>query len=71
MRYDDSLQQADKIASVSTGMMVGTAVYTLLLGIGFVIFGIYVRKRWVTFWGGTMVLAGSAYLIAVLTGSGF
>ena len=70
MRYGQTLEQADKIASVSTGMMAGTAIYTLLLGIGFVWFGLQVRKRWVVFWGGTMVLAGCAYLLASLTGYG-
>jgi hypothetical protein len=70
MRYDETLQQAGNIAPVSTGMMLGTAIYTLLLGIVFVIFGLYVSKRWVAFWGGTMVVAGSAYLVAVMTGAG-
>lgn len=70
MRYEDTLQQADNIASVSTGMIVGTAIYTLLLGIVFVVFGRYVRKRWLAFWGGTMVLAASACLVAILTGFG-
>lgn len=70
MRYDDTLRPEENIASVSTDMMVGTAVYTLLLGIGFVIFGLRVGKRWVAFWGGTMVLAGAAYLIAIVSGFG-
>lgn len=70
MRYDETLEQADRIASVSSGMMAGTAIYTLLLGIGFVWFGLQVHKRWVTFWGGTMVLAGTAYLVAIVSGAG-
>jgi hypothetical protein len=70
MRYRETTQQADSIASVSTDMMLGTAIYTLLLGIGFVAFGVRVRKRWITFWGATMVLAGSAYTIAVTAGLG-
>jgi hypothetical protein len=70
MRYPATAQQADNIASVSTDMMLGTAIYTLLLGIGFVAFGVRVRKRWIMFWGATMVLAGSAYTIAVIAGIG-
>jgi hypothetical protein len=66
MRYQELQHQTDTIASVDPGMMLGTVIYTLLLGIFFVAFGIRVRKRWVTFWGATMVLAGSAYLIATL-----
>jgi len=68
MRYQESIQQTEPAASVSTDMMVGTAVYTLLLGVAFVIFGMRVRKRWVSFWGATMVLAGSAYVIAIIAG---
>ena len=70
MRYKELPQQADAIASVSPDMTLATVVYTLLLGIGFVVFGLRVRKRWITFWGATMVLAGSAYLLAVVTDSG-
>lgn len=70
MRYEEATQQADNIASVNANMMLGTAVYTLLVGIGFVLFGLRVRKRWITFWGTTMVMAGTAYLVAVVAGIG-
>ena len=60
MRYQETPQQADNTASVSADMILGTAIDTLLLGIGFVIFGMRVRKRRVTFWGATMIVAGSA-----------
>ena len=66
MRYQELQQQADNIASVDPDMVLGTVIYTLLLGIFFVVFGMRVRKLWVTFWGVTMVLAGSAYLIATI-----
>jgi hypothetical protein len=42
----ETAQQADDIGSVSTDMRLGTAIYSLLLGIGFVAFGVRVRKRW-------------------------
>ena len=56
------------MASVDSDMMLGTVVYALLVGIGFVIFGVHVRSLWVTFWGATMVLASLAYLVAVMAG---
>jgi len=68
MRYQESVQQTQAVYSVSTDMMVGTAVYTLFLGVAFVIFGMRVRKRWVSFWGATMVLAGAAYIVAIIAG---
>jgi hypothetical protein len=62
-------QQADNIATVDPGMMLATVIYTLLLGIFFIFFGLRVHKFWVIFWGVTMVLAGGAYLIfAAMTG---
>ena len=64
MRFHE--QQPENIASVDSGMILGTVIYTLLLGIFFVVFGMKVRKRWVTFWGTTMVMASGAYLIATL-----
>lgn len=68
MRFQED--QLDNIASVDPGMMLGTVIYTFLLGIFFIVFGMKVRKRWIIFWGATMVLAGGAYLIALLVTSG-
>ena len=70
MRYEEI--PIDNLASVDPGMTTATVIYTLLLGVFFVVFGIKVRQRWITFWGGTMVLAGGAYLVAqfMLPGSG-
>jgi len=67
MRFHE--QQPENIASVDSGMVLGTAIYSLLLGIFFVVFGMKVRKRWVTFWGTTMALASGAYLIATVAQS--
>ena len=68
MRFQED--QTDNIASVDSGMVLGTVIYTFLLGIFFIVFGMKVRKRWIIFWGATMVLAGGAYLIAMLVMSG-
>ena len=64
MRFQED--QLDNIASVDPGMVLGTVIYTFLLGIFFIVFGMKVRKRWIIFWGATMVLAGGAYMIAIL-----
>jgi hypothetical protein len=68
MRFQED--QLDNIASVDPGMMLGTVIYTFLLGIFFIVFGMKVHKRWIIFWGATMVLAGGAYLIAILVTPG-
>ena len=64
MRFPE--HQIEKIATVDPGMMLGTVIYTFLLGIFFIMFGLRVRKRWIVFWGATMVAAGGAYMVAIL-----
>lgn len=64
MRYRETTQPGQPAAGVSPGMMAGTAGYTLLLGIAFVLFGLRGRQRWIAFWGATMVIAGVAYMLA-------
>jgi hypothetical protein len=68
MRYQEHTPPEQSSTGVSPGMMAGTAGYTLLLGVAFILFGLRGRQRWVAFWGVTMVLAGSAYMIALLLG---
>jgi hypothetical protein len=64
MRYREHTEPESLATGVNSGMMAGTAGYTLLLGIAFVLFGLRGRQRWIAFWGVTMVVAGLAYIIA-------
>lgn len=65
MRYRENVDiAAAPHAGVDTGMLVGTVSYALLLGIGMVALGLAARQRWVAFWGGTLILASAAFLIA-------
>ena len=64
MRFKE--EHSENLAHVDSDMMLGTVIYTLLLGIFFVVFGLKVRKRWISFWGMTMVLASGAYLVVPL-----
>lgn len=50
------------------GMLIGTAVFGLLTGIGFVIAGVYGRQRWLTVWGGGLVLSSVTYLCTFVVG---
>lgn len=68
MRYVEGTETP--AAEVSPPMVVGTAVYALLLGIGLVVVGLKVRQRWVAFWGGGLTLASTGYLGALLMGYG-
>ena len=44
-------------------LIVGTAVFGLATGIGFVIAGLRARIYWLVFWGAGLVLASLAYLL--------
>ncbi|WP_455233923.1 hypothetical protein [Thiogranum longum] len=68
MRYEETAQLENPRSSVSTDMMVGTALYTLAIGVFFVVFGLRKRQRWIVFWGATMVVAGAAYVVAIALG---
>ena len=64
MRYQEGIEIDLPQSGVDTGMLVGTVSYSLLLGIGMVAVGLAARQRWVAFWGGTLVIASAAFLIA-------
>ena len=63
MRYREGMESelANKHA-VSDGMLSGTAVFGLIIGIGFVIAGLRARQYWLAVWGSGLVLASLAYL---------
>ena len=63
MRYREGFE--NEIASkhgVYDGMLSATAVFGLLIGVGFVIAGWRGRQYWLVIWGGGLALASLAYL---------
>jgi len=49
---------------ITAHMFLGIAVYGLFAGIGFVVFGLRGRQRWMVAWGGGLVLTSIVYLIS-------
>ncbi len=45
------------------GMTFGSAIIGLFIGVVFVIAGIRARQFWIVFWGASLILASSTYLI--------
>ena len=59
MRYRENEAAPSTESLFNSEMMAGTALYTLLLGLAFIVFGLRGGQRWLAFWGGTMVLTES------------
>ena len=47
----------------SDSMLTGTAIYGVILGIGFIVVGLRVKQRWLAFWGTGLSIASLATLI--------
>lgn len=68
MRYREDAVTGGAGAPVSDGMIVGTAIYTLVVGIGLCLLGIRSRLMWVTAMGGILVVVSVVYLGAAVLG---
>jgi len=68
MRYRIGEKPGELGPPITDNMTIGTAVFGLLLGAGFVVAGIRGRQLWLAIWGGGLVVASVAYLAAVALG---
>ncbi|MCP5146290.1 MAG: hypothetical protein H6978_15885 [Gammaproteobacteria bacterium] len=60
MRYRADTPEA--IGTADDMLFTGTAVYTLCIGVAFVVVGIYARQWWLVVSGGVLALASGVYL---------
>ncbi len=51
---------------VGQGVFAGAAVFSFLLGIGFVVAGIRSRHYWLSIWGSGLSIVSAAYLVFTL-----
>jgi hypothetical protein len=70
MRYLEGTDPAQTAYGSSGDILAFTAVYGLVLGVGFLVFGWRRKELWMTFWGGLLGLGSVAYIGAVLIGWG-
>jgi hypothetical protein len=68
MRYREDAVGAVIQPSNTETLITATVLFTLLIGVGFVVAGYRGRQIWLTVWGGMTVLMGSAYFVAMLFG---
>ena len=63
MRYRIGETPAEPGDPVGHGVIAVAAVFSLLLGIGFVFAGLKSRHYWMAVWGSGLSLASAAYLV--------
>jgi hypothetical protein len=68
MRYRIGSTPDELGEPVGQGAILGAAVFSFILGIGFVIAGLRSRHYWLTLWGAGLSLASAAYLAFALFG---
>jgi hypothetical protein len=68
MRYRIGEKPGELGPPATDDMAIGTAVFGLLTGIGFVVAGLRGRQSWLAVWGAGLAIASVAYLAAVALG---
>ncbi|HDP89122.1 MAG TPA: hypothetical protein ENN42_04080 [Thioalkalivibrio sp.] len=68
MRYLEGADPAQTAFAGSHALLLGSAVYGLLLGAGLLAFGWRRKELWMTFWGGLLGLGSAGYLGAYALG---
>lgn len=69
MRYrEDAITGDIGAPTADEGVIVGMAVYALVVGIGICFFGLRTRIPWLIFMGGTLTIASTVYLGAFVLG---
>ena len=67
MRYKIGEEMVDLPSAnhSSDSTFFGTAIYGLIIGVGFVIAGIKAKQYWLAFWGVALVIASVASIVVM------
>jgi hypothetical protein len=69
MRYrEDAITGDVGVPAANEGMLVATALYALVIGIGILVLGIRSRLVWAMLMGGLLATASAVYLSAIALG---
>ena len=68
MRYRIGSTPNELGEPIGQGAIMGAAVFSFVLGLGFVIAGLRSRHYWLTLWGAGLSLSSAAYLAFTLPG---
>ena len=61
MRYREGEEPVQRLANnANDEMFFGSTIYGFILGLGFIVVGLRVKQKWLTFWGAGLSLASVA-----------
>lgn len=66
MRYREGELPGAQAAHANDDMIVGSTLYGLILGIGFVVAGIRFKQFWLAFWGTGLCIASIVTMFVLL-----
>ena len=68
MRYRDTGDYQNLGVPVDDNLMFASVILGLILGLGFIIFGLRVKRYWMVIWGAGLMFAALSYFIMRMLG---
>ena len=68
MRYRDTGDYQNLGAPVDDNLVFFSVLLGIALGIGFIIFGLKVKRYWMVIWGAGLILAALSYFVMRMLG---
>ena len=63
MRYRDTGNYQDLGVPVDDNLVFFSILLGIAMGIGFIVFGIKVKRYWMVIWGAGLIMAGLSYFV--------
>lgn len=68
MRYRDTGDYQNLGAPVDDNLMFASVILGIIIGIGFIVFGLRVKRYWMVIWGAGLIFAALSYFIMRMLG---
>lgn len=63
MRYRDTGNYQDLGVPVDDNLVFFSILLGIAMGVGFIVFGIKVKRYWMVIWGAGLIMAGLSYFV--------
>ena len=68
MRYRDTGDYQNLGVPVDDNLVFFSVILGIILGVGFIVFGIKVKRYWMVIWGAGLILASLSYFVMRMLG---
>ena len=68
MRYRDTGDYNNLGAPVDDGLIFASIIMGIIIGVGFIVFGLKVKRYWMVIWGAGLILASLSYFVMRMLG---